>query len=188
MTPSTVSLCDPPSIKITTNATSWIYAVTNSSTGVTTPATPPPPSSLGFQTVQLPSQGQGTSITYAVQVTDNLGCVVSSNLPLPTTTTTPLKFYFDPCAGTLTETTSATNRVWSGTGIGSPPPTGNLVPLKVGTNNYQVDALSNLCPVTLDSTYTFNGVIKANFTYDSCSNSLMLLATPTPVGTYTYNW
>lgn len=186
VTPSAVNpQCDPPSIKITTSATGpWTYLITNTSTGATTPTTPPsPPFATSPQTVQLGSQGQGVTISYIVQVTDNAGCVVSANQSVTTKSTTPLNFNFDPCAGTVTETTGATSPSWSINGTPVTPP----VLLTPGTNTYQLDALSNGCPVTLSSSYKFDGKIVPDFTFDQCIDQVTLTAAPIAV-TYTYRW
>jgi PKD repeat protein len=188
VTPSTSNQCDPPQINVNTTVAAFPlqYLVTNGSTGQTV-------SNNNINTanfsVQLPSQGQGTTIIYTVQVTDANGCIVVPNYNVTTKTTTPLAFQFNPCANpaTLQEISGATGHVWTGTGIAVSFSGNPLIVSTIGTDTYQVTALSNGCSITQTTTVDFNGTITPNFTFNACQDQVILVATPAN-GNYSYRW
>ncbi|MBI3481865.1 MAG: gliding motility-associated C-terminal domain-containing protein [Bacteroidetes bacterium] len=185
VTPSTVNLCDPPSLKITTTAVSWTYSITNSSTGVITSSNTP--FAGGSQTVQLPPQGQGTTVSYTVQVTDNAGCIVAPNFSITTSSPTPLSITSNLCASpaaTLTASGGA-GYTWTGPGIiGSS--SGATISISTG-GTYQVTGTSAGCSVTQSITVNYNGPFTPDFTFDPCQNQGVLIATPVS-GNFTYRW
>ncbi len=187
VTPTPTTGCDPPNININTTVASLPlqYSITNGSTGQITSAT-----GIGTAnfSVQLPSQGVGTTISYTVQVTDAGGCIVAPNLSFTTSNPTPLTITSNLCASpnaTLTASGSTSSYSWTGPGIVGAS-TGSAISISTG-GTYQVTGTSGGCTLSQSTTVNYNGPFTPDFTFDPCQNQGVLIATPVSAN-YTYRW
>jgi len=189
VTPSIVQFCDPPIIKITTTAVSFPlqYLVTNNSTGQGTSGNSP----ANTFNVALPSQGSATTVLYTIQITDNTGCISTTN-NFSITTTAPLALSITPpgCGNTVTASGAAAY-VWSsnvpGSIVGST--TANPVSLTpgIGAVTLTLTGTTAGCSTTITQNIYISPTIAPAFTQsDPCQNQVVLTATP--VGNYTYRW
>ena len=188
VTPSVVSLCDPPIINIANNAGAGFfplnYLVTNSSTGQTVSGT------INSQTanfpIQLLTQGVGTTASYSIQITGG-GCVITPpNFPVTTNAPAPLSIQSNLCTNPATLAASGgSGYTWTGPGIvGST--SGPTISINAG-GTYQVTGTSGGCSISQSTTLTYNGPIVPAFTQsDACQNQVVLKAAP--LGNYTYRW
>jgi len=193
--PVATKLCDPPIVTISVANSGAIvptqYTITNGTTGQITSG-PVPPASPSFQ-VQLPTQGNATTVTYTVQLTDNSGCVINKNLSI--TTTAPLNLTITPpgCGATVQANGPAgTGYHWSsnvpgsiiGSSIANPvqlqPGIGQVTLTLTGTD-------ASGCSTTVIQNVYISPTIAPAFTQsDPCQNQVVLSATP--IGSYTYQW
>jgi PKD repeat protein len=183
ITPSNVSLCDPPKINVNTTAVSFPlqYTVTNGASGQVVTGNS---ASANFS-VQLLSQGVGTSATYTIEVKDAGGCVTTTTHTINTTNPPALTITPSLCTNPATLTASGgSNYIWTGPGItGS---TANPLTITKG-GTYQVSGLSGGCTITQSISFVFNGTITPDITQsDPCQSSVVLTATPK--GNFTYQW
>ncbi len=192
--PSATKLCDPPIVTIAVGNSGGIvptqYMITNGTTGQIISG-PVPPATPSFQ-VQLPAQGNATTVTYTVQLTDN-SCVVNKNLPI--TTTAPLALSITPpgCTNTVKANGPAgTTYSWSSSVSGSivgsssanpvtlTPGIGAVILTLTGTD-------AGGCSTTITQNVYISPTIAPAFTQsDPCQNQVVLTATP--IGNYTYRW
>lgn len=188
-TPSLVSACDPPIIKVTNTAGAGFfpmtYLVTNASTGQTVTGTLNAPTA-SFN-VQLPSQGAGTTIFYTIQLSANGGCIVTPpNYSVTTSSPGALTISPNLCSNPATLTAAGgAGYTWTGPGIvGST--SGATININAG-GTYTVSATSSGCTVTKSITVNYNGPISPSFTQsNACQDQVVLTASPT--GNYTYRW
>ncbi len=161
------------------------YVVTNGSTGQTATGTVTVPTA-NF-TVQLLSQGPGTTVSYTVQVTGTGGCVVTPpNYPVTTTTPASISIQSNLCSNPATLTASGgSGYTWTGPGIvGSA--SGATINFNAG-GTYQVTGTSGTCKVSQSITLVYSGPITPAFTQsDPCQDQVLLSALPS--GNYTYRW
>jgi len=192
-TPSVSKACDPPIIKVTTDASAFPiqYLVTNGSTGQTTSGSVAA-LTTNF-TVQLPSQGTGVTNTYTVQVTDLNGCVRTNNLSI--TTSAPLALSITPplCSSTVTAIGPAgTKYVWSSDVPGSIISATNINPIQmqpgIGSVTLTLTGTdAGGCATTISQNVYISPTITPAFTQsDPCQSQVILSATP--VGNFTYRW
>jgi gliding motility-associated-like protein len=132
-----------------------------------------------------------------VEVTDNAGCVASSD-PQAIVQGTPFTITFDRAAlcttGQLTAVASpagANTFDWTASDPGSvSPTTGDIVNVNLGTWDLVVtadDGAGPNCPGTGTITLTIDSPADVDFTQtDPCEDEVILSATP--VGNYLYNW
>ncbi len=192
-TPTVSKACDPPIIKITTDATLFpiTYLITNGNTGQTTSGTV---STLTTNfTVQLPSQGTATTNNYTIQVTDNSGCVRTNNLPISTTAPLALSITPPGCSSSVLATGPAgTSYVWSSNVPGSIISATNVNPVQMQPGIGQVTLTltgtdAGGCSTTIIQNIYISPTLAPAFTQsDPCQNQVVLTATP--VGNYTYRW
>jgi large repetitive protein len=192
-TPSVSKACDPPSINVNTNASAFPlqYLVTNGSNGQAVSGTVA--TSVTNFTVQLPSQGTATTITYTIQVTDLNGCVRTNNLPI--TTSAPLALSITPplCSALVKANGPAgTSYVWSSDVPGSIIGATNSNPIQmqpgIGSVTLTLTGTdAGGCATTINQNVYISPSIAPAFTQsDPCQNQVVLTATP--VGNYTYRW
>lgn len=184
VTPSPNNNCDAPKINITTSgATPTLnYTITNSSTLQATSGT----SSTASFVVQLPSQGQGKTVAYTIQVKDASGCIVTPpNYSVTTSSPTPITISSNLCTNPATLNASGgTTYTW--TLPSGSTSTSNPLNISVG-GNYSVTSTSGGCPVSQSINVNYNGPITPAFSFNACQNQAVLAATPVSAN-YTYRW
>lgn len=186
VTPSPTTGCDPPSINVNTTVASLPlqYSITNGSTGQITSATNIATANFS---VQLPSQGTGTTVSYTIQVTDAGGCIVAPNLSFTTSSPTPLSIASNLCSNPATITVSGGTAPISWTGPAISGSTTNATINITAGGTYQVTATSGGCTLSQSITVNYNGPFTPDFTFDPCQNQGVLIATPASAN-YTYRW
>ncbi len=194
-TPTVSKACDPPIVSINTNATLFPvqYVITNGSNGQATSGTVAA-LTTNF-TVQLPSQGTGTTITYTIQVKDNSGCITTNNLSITTSAPLPLSIIPPGCAATVTTSCpscSGVNYAWSSNVPGSIAGPTNQASLQMTPGAGQATLTvtgtdAGGCATTVNQNVYISPTIAPAFTQSNpCQNQVILSATP--VGNFTYRW
>lgn len=189
LTPSIISACDPPVIKITTGASpSWNFVVTNGVTGVTTIGGP---IAAGNTQVNLPSQGvSGTTNSYTIQVTDAANCIVTKPLSITTTIVPAMTITPNLCSNPATLVASVaggSGYSWTGTGI-TGTVAGQTLNITTGGTYTATATIGGGCAVTQSTTVNYNGPFTPSFTQsDPCQIQATLIASPTGPN-YTYRW
>jgi gliding motility-associated-like protein len=184
--------CDPPKIDFNPVgfALPLTYLITYVPAGQT--STTSLSGTANTNTFQLPLQGSPTTVTYTVQLSDNVsGCTATKNVTVSTPALPPLSITPPGCSNTVTANGALTYS-WSsniaGSIVGSS--TANSVTLTPGIGAVTLTVIgtdASGCSSTLTQQVYISPTIAPAFTQsDPCQTRVVLSASP--IGNYTYRW